>query len=84
MARQSLEEHFGKLSDEQLHIERKSGRLVAEAQEVADEEYSKRLAEPIESAEGAMVATKEKRKIAWWEWLLIIMIVRAVFKFFQS
>jgi hypothetical protein len=74
--------HFESLSDESLSIERTSGNLVPSAQIVADEEFLRRQNSPKDADESP--ATKPKRGIGgllWWEWIIIVMIIRAVFKF---
>lgn len=76
-----LRKHFDSLSDESLSIERTSGNLVPTAQIIADEEYLRRQNSPKDAVD--VPVTKPKRGIGgllWWEWIIIALIVRAVFK----
>lgn len=77
-----LRKHFDSLSDESLSNERTPGNLVPTAQIIADEEYIRRQNSPKTAVD--IPLTKPKRGIGgllWWEWIIIVMIVRAIFKF---
>lgn len=77
-----LKRHFDSLSDEARSVERTSGKLIPEVQAIADEEYSRRQDSPKAAVD--VPVTKPKRGIGgllWWEWIIIVMIIRSVFKF---